>query len=147
MKESRALVRLAARMLMAFLLVAPGSSAFGSELGLFYHLHQATALLEQVSRGDCGEDLGLIRKHLIAADAELGQVIMRSGSPVSPLEPATQELWELFNNRHELKVDQMEAYRLRLHEKAGKMRLRHKKAWHEETAFCGAGDPLMATGR
>lgn len=147
MKESRALVRLAAGMSMASLLVAPGSSAFGSEPGLFYHLHQAAALLEQVSRGDCGDGSGLIRRHLIKADAELGQVIMRSGSPASPLEPATQELWELFNNRHELKVDQMEAYRLRLHERAGKMRLRHKRAWHEETAFCGAGDPLKAAGR
>lgn len=147
MNRSRALDRLAAGMLTAFLLAAPGSSAFGSEQGLFYHLHQATSLLEQVLRGDCGAESGLVRMHLIEADAELGQVLMRSsGTAASPLEPAAQELWELFNRRRELKVVEVEAYRLRLREQAVKMRLRHEKAWHEETAFCGAGDPLKAAG-
>lgn len=147
MKESRTVNGLAEGILTASLLVAPGS-AFGAEQGLFYHLHQATALLEQVSKGSCADDLGLIRKHLLAADVELGQVISRSrGSLASPLEPATQELWDLFNLRRGLKVSQVEAYRLRLHEIAEKMHLRHEKTWHEEAAFCGAGDPIKAAGR
>jgi|GEM_PF-4791394 len=115
----------------------------GSEQKVFYNLHQAANLLEQFSRGECKDNMHvamLLKKYLIKADAEFGEVIAnrkgKSKLSLLSFELELHELWDMYNHREQLSIYTIEEFRVRIHEKATKMKLQHQNTWHEDLKFC-----------
>lgn len=115
--------------------------SLASEQGLFYCLHQATNILEQYSRGECRTQSDSVKKLLVRADKELGEIMIQSKSVrekvSSKLEPELQILWRLYKRRDKLNISQVEAFRLKLHVKAKEANLKHNDSWHKEARLCG----------
>ena len=111
---------------------------------LYYNLHQATNLLEQMARGKCASKKLKVQRYLIAADKALDETVLEkqsvsSSKNLDSLEPELHNIWKFFNGISKNTHLVLESFRFELHSKAERMQLGHLDSWYREVRNCGGG--------